>query len=223
MHTDPILQALPYAAINRSGKPHKRNFGKDLEGFRCKTLTARTSLRSLQTFVAFDTETTGLGLSDDIIELSAVRFVNFVPRLQFSTLIQPRKPISPTASAVNHITDAMVAGAPKFYEIIPSIDFFFRDFPLVAHNAMFDVKMMYINGYDAIRGKNVYDSCAISRKLYHDFPNYKLGTVCTSHGIIIGNAHRASSDALACGLLFVQLLMRQYGCRDTAELCTRAQ
>ena len=38
MHTEPILQALPYCAINTDGKPHKRNFGKDLETFKCKSL-----------------------------------------------------------------------------------------------------------------------------------------------------------------------------------------
>lgn len=222
MHTEPILQALPYCAIKRNGEKHKRNIGKDLEGFGCKNLTARTSLQSLQTFVAFDTETTGLGLSDDVIEVSAIRFVNFVPRLQLSTFVHPRKPIPPQATAVNHITDSMVADAPMFYELIPTIDFFFRDSPLVAHNAMFDVKMLYVNGLDSMKTKKVYDTCSISRKIYPGLPNHKLGTVCNAHGIIIGNAHRAASDALACGLVFVQYLMKVYNCRDTNELYAMA-
>lgn len=223
INTEQILQALPYFAIKTGGSYHKRNFGKNLEGFRCKDFTARTPLRKFQTFIAFDTETTGLNLSDDIIEISAVRFDNFIPKLQFSTLVRPRKPIPQSASAVNHITDLMVSSAPAFYEIMPSFDFVFRDFPLIAHNAMFDVKMMYVNGYDAIKEKNVYDTCTISRKLYPAFSNHKLVTMCEAHGIMIGNAHRATSDALACGMLFVQLLMKHYQCRDTNELCSKIQ
>jgi DNA polymerase III epsilon subunit family exonuclease len=218
IYTEHILQSLPCYAINRSGTRHKRNYGKDIEGFRCTSLTSRTPIRKLRTFIAFDTETTGLNLSDDVIEVAAVRFDDFMPKLVFSTLIKPRKPIPAQASAVNHITDSMVADAPMFYELIPSFEFVFRDYPLVAHHAPFDVKMMYVNGFDAIKEKKVYDTCAISNRLYPAMQNHKLGTVCNAHGIINGNAHRAASDALSCGLLFVQFLMVRFNCNNTDEL-----
>ena len=67
IYTEQILQNLPCYAINRSGIRHRRNFGKDIEDFRCTSLTPRTPLRNLKTFIAFDTETPGLNMSDDII------------------------------------------------------------------------------------------------------------------------------------------------------------
>lgn len=218
LNTELILRELPCFAVKLGGAPHKRNFGKDLESFKCKSITARTPLRTFQTFVAFDTETTGLTLSDDVVEVAAIRFVDFVPKLQFSTLIRPRKLIPHDATAVNHISNNMVANAPLFHELIPSFDFVFQNHPLVAHNAMFDVKMMYVNGYDAMSGKKVYDTCAMSKKLCPSLPNHKLTTLCNAHGIVNGNAHRAGSDALACGLMFVQFLMQHYECRNTDEL-----
>ena len=223
VNTDIILQNLPRYSVMLGGKPHRRNAGKDLSTFRCKSITARTPLKQFKTFIAFDTETTGISLHDDVIEAAAVRFDQFVPTLVFSVLIRPRKPIPPEASAVNHITNAMVSNAPLFHELIPSFDFVFGDFPLVAHNAEFDVKMMYVNGYDAMREKKVYDTLAISRKLCPALANHKLQTVCAAHGIENGSAHRAASDALACGMVFVQFLMRQYQCRDTNELSARIQ
>lgn len=221
LNTELILQGLPYFAIKLGGAPHKRNFGKDLESFKCKSITTRTPLRTFQTFIAFDTETTGLALNDDVVEVAAVRFDNFIPKLQFTTLICPRKPIPPDATAVNHISNNMVANAPLFHDLIPSFDFVFQNFPLVAHNAMFDVKMMYVNGYDAMRDKKVYDTCALSKKMCPSLPNHKLTTLCNAHGIVNGNAHRAASDALACGLMFVQFLMQHYECRNTDELCAK--
>lgn len=222
--TEEILSRLPLAAVRRDGTFHKRNFGKELGEPKCKSLTVRTALRNFQTFVAFDTETTGISLTGtSVIEISAVRFVDFMPRILFTTLIHPNKPIPYEATAVNHITNEMVANAPLFYEIIPSLEFFLRDSPLVAHNAPFDIKHLFVNGLDSIAEKKVYDTCALSRKLCAGLPDHKLGTCCAAHRIWIGNAHRAASDALACGLLFVQFLMHNYNCRDTNELKARLQ
>lgn len=219
INTDQILARLPQAAVRRDGAFHKRNFAKDIGEPKCKGLTARTPLRTFQTFVAFDTETTGIALTGNgVIEISAVRFVDFMPRILFTTLIHPQKPIPYDATAVNHITNEMVATAPLFYEIIPSLEFFLRDSPLIAHNAPFDIKHLYADGLDSIAQKKVYDTCALSRKMHPQQPDHKLGTCCAAHGIAIGNAHRAASDAMACGLLFVQFLMQHYHASDTNVL-----
>ena len=159
------LHMLPFATVSRDGTHRGRNFAaRDLSEFKCKNLTARTSLKNFQDFVAFDTETTGIDLTGNrIIEVACVRFVNFVPVSVFTTLINPECRIPAESIAIHHITDNMVANAPKFYEIIPSLDSFIGKSTLVAHNAMFDVRFLYADGLDSIADKKVYDTLEISR------------------------------------------------------------
>lgn len=213
------LYSLPLASIDRTGKYHRRNFAKaDLAEFKCKNPT-KTSLKNLSTFVAFDVETTGISLTgNEIVELSAIKFENFMPSSIYTTLIHPRKGIPPEATAVNHITEQMVENSPQFYEIIPSFDGFIGKSPLVAHNALFDVTHLYASGLDSMATKTVYDTCELSRKLCNNLPDHKLATVCANYGIYFNVAHRAAADTLACGMLFVQLLMQKFECQNSNQL-----
>lgn len=223
LHTDQILQSLPFAEVRRDGKFHKRNYvSRDLEAFKCKPLTARTPIKNFQSFIAFDTETTGLGLTGNgIVEVSCVRFDCFAPTAVFSTLIHPKSPIPKDAIAVHHITNEMVQNAPSFHEIIPSLDEFIGKASMVAHNAPFDIRFLFMEGLDSIPKKKIYDTLAISQKLCKDLPDHKLGTCCKAYRIDLNNAHRSASDAMACGLLFVQFLMQNYGCRSVDEMLAK--
>ena len=93
-------------------------------------------------FVAIDTETSSLGTSAEIVEVSAVRFEKFRPVAVFETLCKPYGRISPEATAVNGISNEDVKNAPRFAEIIPALDDFTDRLPLVAHNAPFDLRML---------------------------------------------------------------------------------
>lgn len=214
------LDSLPQAEVRRDGKYHKRNYAtRDLGEFKYKSLTKSTSLNKLVSFVAIDTETTGISLTDnEVIEVAAIRFEFFRPVEVFSTLLCPKNPIPAESIAIHHITNEMVANAPKFYEIIPSLDGFLGKTPLVAHNASFDVMHLYACGLDSIAKKSVYDTCDISRKLCKQLPDHKLATCCASHGIFFDGAHRSAADTLACGELFVGLIMQIHGCKTVQEL-----
>ena len=210
-----MLLNLRPAEIGRSGEKHNRNLVIELGEISCKGLTKSTSLKKLQTFIAIDVETTGIKVSgNDIIEIAAIKFVNFEPVEIFSTLVHPRKgnTIPADATAVNHITNEMVANAPLFYEIIPSLDAFLGKYPLVAHNATFDIKHLYVNGLDSVAKRIVFDTYDISKKMCKDAYDHKLATICEEYGIFFDGAHRASADALACGLLFVEFLIEKREC-----------
>ena len=80
-----------------------------------------------QTYTVFDTETTGLipKQGHRIVEIAAIKIINDqLTSENFVTLINPQRPISPGAAAVNGITDAMVADAPVIDDILP----FFMEF-----------------------------------------------------------------------------------------------
>jgi DNA polymerase III subunit epsilon len=163
-------------------------------------------------FIAFDLETTGTvpGV-DQIVEIGAVRFTNGVVDSVFSTLVDPRRPIPPGASAVNKITDDMVVGKPKIEDLLESFAEFCGTDLMIAHNAPFDTQFLTsdIKKYESSAPKGVVvDSLPIARKVFPGLANYKLGTLIQHLKIPSGEFHRAQQDATYCGHLFLEMLKR---------------
>lgn len=154
---------------------------------------------SQQTFAVVDVETTGLSarLGDKICEIAVVlaRGGQIVDQMQ--TLVNPLKPISRGASAVNGITDNMVRTAPPFRQVAGSLVEALDGAVLVAHNASFDIA--FISAELRAAGFNppnnpVLDTLALSRRFY-TFPSNKLGDVARTLGIRTQGLHRALADA----------------------------
>lgn len=173
------------------------------------------SLADCANFVALDTETSSIGVRAEIIEVSAVRFENFRPVAIFETLCKPYRPISLEATAVNGITADHVKDAPRFAEIIPSLDEFADRLPIVAHNAPFDLRMLAQEGFPTA-GRQVFDTLPLARSLLRDkngekLPSYRLAEACKQCAVLFAGAHRAGADAFAAGLLFLELTKRRFG------------
>lgn len=163
-------------------------------------------------FIAFDLETTGTVAGiDQIVEIGAVRFNNGQVEAVYSTLVDPRRPIPPGASAVNGITDEMVSGKPLIESLLPSLADFCEDCMLVAHNAPFDTQFLLadIKKHESPAPRGVIlDTLPIARKVFPGLPNYKLGTLVQHLKIQATDFHRAEQDASYCGYLFIELVKR---------------
>lgn len=165
-------------------------------------------------FIAFDVETTGLSpTSDRIVEIGAVIFLNGTVHKVFSSLINPGVPISQSASAVNHITNAMLATAPSEREIYPQLIDFLGDalcgkIVMCAHNAKFDFDFLCNTlsrlGFNATI--EYVDTLSLSRKHLHGLVNYKQNTIEAFLGLENPSLHRATSDAENCGHILLRLL-----------------
>ena len=134
------IEAYP-AAVSDIKAPKKAiSFINDLT---FSTITKRSDMTQLGNFVVLDTETTGLRCtSDEIVDIAAIRFRDFQPVSKFSMLLASKKPIPPEVSAVNHITDEMVAGCPCFQQVAASLVEFIGDDNIVGHNLPFDLKFI---------------------------------------------------------------------------------
>ncbi len=151
------------------------------------------------TFAVVDVETTGLSarLGDKICEVAVVlgRAGQIVGQLQ--TLVNPGRPISRGASAVNGITNGMVYDAPPFRMVAPAVKEALDGAVLVAHNAAFDLSFisaeMRSAGYDP-PDNPVVDTLGLARRCY-TFRSNKLGDVARSLGIRVNGLHRALADA----------------------------
>ena len=173
-------------------------------------VTARSNVEKLGNFVVVDTETTGLSASKEaIVEVSAVRFERFMPVEVFETLVNPHKSIPEVASRVNHITDDMVADAPYFSQIRADLVSFIGSSTIIGHNLEFDLKFLCASGIAFVDPKQkFFDTLELSQRIIGDcVENCKLVTLCDYYKIRYqGGAHRSSSDALATGLLFRELV-----------------
>ena len=103
------------------------------------------------TFVAFDTETTGLVASTErVIELSGVRF-SFDGELdRFETLFDPQRPIPPDSIRMHGIKDEDVQGQPLFADAVGGFLRLVDGTVVLAHNAEFDVSFL---AHEAHRSK----------------------------------------------------------------------
>ena len=89
--------------------------------------------------IVLDTETTGLDYTKEkMVEFAAVRLENGKIKDQFQTLINPQQHIRKSSIAIHGITAEMVEDAPTEEEAMPKILEFMGDYPMVAHNAIFD-------------------------------------------------------------------------------------
>jgi DNA polymerase-3 subunit epsilon len=159
-------------------------------------------------YVAIDVETTGLAPSDGhrVCEIALLRFLRGTVVDSLVSLVNPLRPISPGASAVNGITDAMVVRAPTFPDLFPRILDFLGEDTLVFHNAPFDLSFLRMEARYAggeWPENPVIDTLALARRT-RLFRDHSLSAICER--LRIGGAfHRAEADAYAAGKLFLAL------------------
>lgn len=162
-------------------------------------------------FVAFDIETTGLPRSSQIIEIGAVKVVNGIITDSFSEFVDPEMHIPYHITQLTGITDKMVQGAGKIYEVLPAFKEFAGNNILVGHNAVgFDCKIMghWADEYGIFIGNDVFDTLRFLRYRCEPFPDMQsknLGYLCDYFCIKFENYHRAATDAEMTALLYLEL------------------
>ena len=156
--------------------------------------------------VYIDTETTGMGQNDEIVEISVIDHDGSV---LVDSLIKPVGKISPGANAIHGITDKMVKNAPRWEEIWRQVEKVIANRVVGIYNADFDLRMIrQSHERNWLRWSYPIGSeffCIM--KLYAQFygqwnPRYgnyrwqtldRAGAQC---GISLPNSHRAKDDTL---------------------------
>ncbi len=139
-----------------------------------------------------DTETTGFGNRDRVCELAFIEVdTNLMVLHTYESLINPRVPISPAASACNGLTAEMLALAPPMDAVLEEAPGEFNNVLLIAHNAPFDARMLR-NDWGITK---MFDTLKAARNLYPGLTSHKLGAIKGSLGWESrGEAHTALAD-----------------------------
>lgn len=160
-------------------------------------------------YVVFDTETTGFnaGLGDQMIEIGAVKMKDGEVIERFDELIDPGFPLDREITEVTQITDGMLKGRPNEEEVTKKFKEFIKDYPLVAHNAKFDISMieMAYHKYNLGEFSNpVIDTLELSRVMDRDYSKHSLSALVKRYGVPFDEEHhhRADYDAEGTGYIF---------------------
>ena len=159
-------------------------------------------------FVAFDIETSGtFGAAKgdapaEITEIGAVKVENGEVVSRFSSLCNPGRKITPIATKVTHITDAMVASEPPVDVVIRQFAEFAEGYILVGHNIK-SSDLHYIttaaNRAGVAFENKFFDTYLYAKTLKEQqgWENVKLEYLSKVFGITQNEAHRAWCDAEA--------------------------
>ena len=176
--------------------------------------------------VAFDTETTGLEPfgGDRIIEFAAVEFRlgpegAVVDRKDHAWFINPERDIPRKVTDITGISASDVADAPRFVDVAPKIRDLLANAVTVAHNYPFDLAFLTME-FDEVHRRTEdrhmhwpeplaeVDTVDLSIRCFPDARSHRLSDLAERLNVDLERAHRATDDAAACGMCFVQLARR---------------
>jgi DNA polymerase III epsilon subunit family exonuclease len=169
------------------------------------------SLRRL-TYVAFDTETTGLepAQGDEIIQLGAVRIVNgkIIPGELIDQLIDPRRSIPDISVAIHGITSSMVASQPTIDQILPHFHRFAEGAVLVAHNAAFDMRCLQLKeAQTGVTFDNpVLDTLLLSTIIHPNQESHSLDEIAARLNLTNIGRHTALGDAIVTAEVLLKMI-----------------
>ncbi|HEX8317633.1 3'-5' exonuclease [Longimicrobium sp.] len=162
-------------------------------------------------FVVVDVETTGGSPKQGhrVTEVAAVRVAGGQIRDTFCTLVNPERPIPGMISSLTGITNAMVAGQPRFAQVAPEVSRALDGCVFVAHNAAFDWRFIchelsMCTGM-TLSGRQLC-TVRLARKLLPQLPSRSLDGLALFFGLEIESRHRALDDALATARVLIHFI-----------------
>ena len=167
------------------------------------------------TYCVFDLETTGFnaGGEDSIIEIGAVLIKDGEIIDTYNELINPGKKLHPKIIEVTNITDEMLEDKDNEENAIKRFIAWFKDYPMVAHNAKFDtsfIEMCY-QKYKLGEFTNcVIDTLELSRAIDTNQARHSLSALVKRYDVPFDeNAHhRADYDAKGTAYVLDKMLRK---------------
>ncbi len=154
--------------------------------------------------IFLDTETTGIGLNDVVIE---VAIVDREGQVLYDSLVNPQRPIPEESSRVHGITDEMVQDALTLNQVWADIEKIFHNRAVGIYNAEFDMRLLKQSVLAAGMPWSIKENQAFCvmklfaawygewNKRHSDFKSQKLEFAGQFCGIELPNSHHALDDA----------------------------
>ena len=150
-------------------------------------------------FVAIDFETMTAELTS-ACAIGLVKVINGNIQQEFYSLINPIPDSREQNNThVHGITPEMVADAPTFEQLFPTLKSFITDLPIVCHNRGANINIMQrcMDHYGLAGIDTANNYCTF------EMTGQSLTACCKQYGIPMGEHHNALEDALACAKVFL--------------------
>jgi len=159
----------------------------------------------MTSIVALDIETTGVDAQKDaVIEIAAVRFNGRRVEDEWSLLINPGRRIPPFITQLTGITDLMVMQAPAIKNVLPELNNFIGDSPILGHNIGFDLS--FLRRYNILLTNEPVDTYELASVLLPSARRYNLGALAQELSVPLRATHRALDDAHTTRGVFLRLI-----------------
>ncbi len=175
-----------------------------------------------QTIAVIDFETTGMSpaMGARATEIAVVLVQGGRAVDRYASLMRSGTWVPPFIEQLTGISNRMLATAPPAAEVMAQVADFCRGAALVAHNASFDRgfwqhemalaravgRLPELDGGGSGGAPEFGCTLLLSRRLWPEVPNHKLGTLARWHGITAtGRAHRALADAEMAAELWLRI------------------
>lgn len=158
-------------------------------------------------YIALDIETTGLRSDRDaIIEIGAVKFQGERVLETFSTLVNPLRPLPRKIQNLTGITPTELDKAPTISLVLPRLNTFLKDCPVVGHSVSFDLGFLQAKGVGA--ANLPIDTFELAGLILPKMASYNLEQLTRALGLSSPAYHRALADATLAKDLFMTLINR---------------
>jgi DNA polymerase-3 subunit epsilon len=172
-------------------------------------------------YAIIDIETTGgRATRDKITEIAIVLHDGNNIVDTFETLINPECKIPPGITRLTGISQEMVEGAPRFFEVAKKVVEMTENAIFVAHNVRFDYTFIREEfarlGFTYTRKQLC--TVRLSRKAFPGLKSYSLGNLIKHFKIRVKDRHRAMADTMATVELFEKIMNVENGEEDLNEM-----
>ncbi|MGH2536057.1 MAG: helicase C-terminal domain-containing protein [Candidatus Promineifilaceae bacterium] len=172
--------------------------------------------------VVVDLETTGLDpRRDSIIEVAAVTVAGGRIADEWSSLVDPGRPLPAYIASLTGISQEMLAGAPDMGRLRPTLRAILGERPIAGHNVEFD--LAFLQAENLALGNRRLDTLSLASILLPRAGRYSLAALSRLLALpsaADGRAHRALYDARRTAELWLALgqLAREINFDSLAEI-----
>jgi DNA polymerase III subunit epsilon len=175
-------------------------------------------------YVVLDVETTGLKPRQHrVIEVAVIRYSANDAPMTWTTLVNPGRRIPDYIRKLTSIDDSMVASAPEFRSIAPTLLELVENLPIVGHNVGFDISFICTElvrcGLPRLINPPV-DTMALADEFLPGVRRLALQDIARELGVVTSGQHRALADARVTAEVYRLLLhaAHERGVTDFDEL-----